>query len=192
MAEASDFSSVNEFKEHLINNLAHVIAGIHCESLWNTRALLGELYDEVNEYLSRTTHVRRELFTTPPDLPRGGLFAGQQAEEPTQQTHQWLSGLNPCDEVYAWPSEVLSVKIEDTTSIDQRYAPVCSPISVASAKSNSEDSHQVLPEDLSQQIATDTPINMMECNDPYIAMLKNYADEWGFSLQKEFATDNIL
>ena len=74
---------------------------------------------------------------------------------------------------------------------------MCSPISVTSTESdlsNPEDSPQVLsdPEDLSQQIATDTPINMMECNDPYIAMLKNYADEWGFSLQKEFATDNIL
>ena len=200
MAEASDFSSVNEFKEHLINNLAHVIAGVHCKRLQNTCELLGGLYNEVGKYLSRTGHVRRELFATSPDLPRGGLL--QQAEEPTQQTHQWLSGLNPCNEVYAWPSEVLSVKIEDATSIDQRYAPVCSPISVASAErddvylpyvlSDSEDSHQVLPEDLSQQIATDTPTNMMECNELYITMLKNYADEWGFSLQNEFAMDNIL
>ena len=218
MAEASDFPSVREFKEHLINNLAHVIAGVHCGRLQHTCDLLGGLYNEVDMYLARTGHVRRELFPPFPqgallsqvyrnrqgELPRGGLFTRQQAEVTDQQTCE----LNPCNEVDAWrvqnhPSEVLSVKIEDATSVDQRYTPVCSPISDASTESDDvylpyvlsdpEDS-QVLsdPEDLSQQIATDTPLNMAECNESYIAMLKNYADEWGFSLQKEFATDNIL
>ena len=66
MAEASDFSSVNEFKEHLINNLAHVIAGVHCKRLQNTCDLLGGLYNEVAMYLARTGHVRRELFAPSP------------------------------------------------------------------------------------------------------------------------------
>ena len=198
MAEACDIvPSVKEFKERLINNLGHLIAGIHCERLQNTRTRLDGLYNEVDEYLARTGHVRRELFATSPKLPKGGLFTGQQAEESDQQTRQWLSGLNSCisDEVDAGgplnhPSEEV-------------YLPVYSPISDASTESadvylsrvlsDSEDSNQILsdPEDLSQQIATDIPINMMEC--PYNAMLMNYANEWGFSLnQEDLAMDNIL
>ena len=192
--------SVKEFKERLINNLGHLIAGIHCEGLQNTRIRLDGLYNEVDEYLARTGHVRRELFATSPKLPRGGLFTSQQAEnhrecpgkhteepDPDQQIRQWLSGLNSCisDEVDAGgplnhPSEEV-------------YLPVYSPISDASTESadtyilsDPEDSHQVLsdPEDLSQQIATDIPINMMECDNPYNAMLMNYANEWGFSLNQ--------
>ena len=117
MAEACDIvPSVKEFKERLINNLGHLIAGIHCERLQNTRTRLDGLYNEVDEYLARTGHVRRELFATSPELPKGGLFTGQQAEnhgecpgkhteepDPDQQIRQWLSGLNSCisDEVDA-------------------------------------------------------------------------------------------
>ena len=196
MAEAYN-PSIKEFKEHLIYNLGHLIAGIHCESLRDTRARLDGLYNEVNKYMAKTSHVRRELFATPPELPKGGLFTGQQAEESDQQTHE-NCGLIISNEV-----DLLPVKIESVDS--PVYAPVYSPISDASTESagvylshvlsDSEDSTQILsdPEDLSQQIATDTPINMMECNNPYISMLKNLANEWGFSLnQEDLAMDNIL
>ena len=54
--------SVKKFKEGLITDLGHLIAGIPSEKLQNTRAHLYRLYLKVDEYLARTRCIRKELF----------------------------------------------------------------------------------------------------------------------------------